>query len=269
MPVVDLTVESSMADLMCDVLWGMGVAGIEERESVIGSVTVRTSLGEDPLPLLESVRESIPSVSWSILGIDRKIVESWRDFVEVTMVGDHVAFVPAWIDAPDVQTVVRVEPFDTFGLGNHPTTVLAARMCALHAPHAAHALDFGCGSGVLAILMAQLGEASIVVNDIAASSRTTVEHNMRLNNVAHDRIAWCDDIGTAGTGSFDLVVANILAPVLKQEARRIRAVTARGGVVVLSGIRDDQVSDVVDHYQPCQVDSMEELDGWVAVSLRL
>lgn len=267
--VVDLSVSTSDADRLCDMLWAFGVAGIEEREATVELACFRTSIGSDPIPTLDILTQALPEMSWQVHQIDRKIVDTWREFAEVTMVNDHVVFVPAWMSAASAETAIFIEPFDTFGLGNHPTTVLAARLCASRADRASRILDLGCGSGVLAIMIAKLGGGSVDAFDIDPGSQSAVTFNAHLNSLSPDRIRWTDALRESPTGHYDLVVANILAPVLRAQAASIRRVTCKNGVVVLSGVRENQLSDVVSHFEPCEIEASDSMDGWVAVALSL
>lgn len=266
---VEMSVPIEDAELLCDELWLRGVPGVEEVALDSNVATFRTSLGADPTGTLEMFRRRFPRLRWQVAEFDRNVADWWRTFAEPTLVTDDVAFVPAWTPAPDVSMPILVEPFDTFGLGNHPTTVLAARLCLRAMRTGFRVFDLGCGSGVLSVLLAKCGAASVTVHDIFPACKEAVAHNADLNDVSDDLLDWIGSPDLVPPGSVDLLVANILAPVLRDEAARIRSVVAADGVVVLSGMRTDQVGGVTTFYEPFSLEDHETLDGWTAVTLRL
>ncbi|MFY8237604.1 MAG: 50S ribosomal protein L11 methyltransferase, partial [Ilumatobacteraceae bacterium] len=148
---VDFTTSPEQSELLADVLWAMGVVAIEEREIDATLVTLRTSMGEDPTTAINAVLIAFPDVMTNIVGVPRSVADTWREHAIATWVNDSVALVPAWVPAPNNSTPIFIEPLDTFGLGNHPTTVLALRLALVHIPSQSHVIDVGCGSGVLAI----------------------------------------------------------------------------------------------------------------------
>lgn len=266
--VVDIGVAPEFDDLLCDVLWTLGVAGIEERSRDTSAVVYRTSFGTDPQEGLKHVRDRIPQVQCTMVPVDRGSIEMWRQFVSPTWVDEVTVFVPAWLESPTVESVVRIEPFDTFGLGNHPTTVLAARLSLRAVRDGNRVVDLGCGSGILAILLAMRANVDAMVFDIAPGCRAAVEHNMRLNDIEPHRILWFEGLASLDAESVDVVVANILAPVLRSVAAEIVRVLSPRGCVILSGMRTDQVEQVIAEYPSCVVEASELSEGWAAVTLR-
>ena len=259
---IDFTSSDESSDLLADMLWSLGVVAIEERQSTPGHVTLRTSMGEEPHAAITTVRTAFPDVDAQIIGVPRSIADSWRQHATATWVSDTIALVPAWISAPENATSIFIEPLDTFGLGNHPTTVLALRLALRHIPNNAHLIDVGCGSGVLAIALSKVKNCSSVVFDIAESARGAVHANAELNGVSN--VVWTEHWQSAHAVA---VVANILAPVLKAEAMSIETTLTSGGLIVLSGMRDDQVTEVLMHYPNSHEIDRESMDGWSAVVL--
>lgn len=259
---VDFTTEASNVELVSDLLWGLGVVAIEEITSN-AHVTLRTSMGENPRAAINVVREAFPHITIDVVDIQRSVADTWREFAEPTHVVDDVYLVPAWLDAPPHSRSLFIEPLDTFGLGNHPTTVLALRLALRVVPSESTVFDFGSGSGVLSVGVASLLSCTAFAFDIADSARDALAMNAASNNATSCH--WSEGFPQS---QMDAVLANILAPVLTAEADNIVAALRTGGVVVLSGMRDTQVDDVVAHYSACTEILREELDGWVAVALR-
>lgn len=260
---LDVNVGADEAELVSDTLWSLGVVAIEEITAADGRVVLRTSMGDDPVDAAERIRAVHPSARVDIVEHDRAVADTWRRFAAPTAVTDTVSLVPAWCEPPSGITPVFVEPLDTFGLGNHPTTVLALRLALTHAPAGSTVFDFGSGSGVLAVALAAVKGCDCIAHDIAASARRALVTNMELNNVTSCR--WFDDVPAT---PVDVVVANILAPVLESESARITGCLRPGGVLVLSGLRDEQVHRVLGHYAGYTELTRESAEGWCAVALR-
>ena len=259
---VDVTVPSHEAEILADVLWGLGVVAIEEIDRGI-VITLRTSLGENPLGVVTSIREEFPHVSVSTVDISRSVADTWRKFAVPSHVVDDIYLVPAWLNAPEESRPLFIEPLDTFGLGNHPTTVLALRLALRTVPPQSRVFDFGSGSGVLAVGVAALMSCHVFAYDIADSGREALAMNASRNSVT--TCQWID--GFPNT-QVDAVLANILSPVLIAESDNICAAVTPGGVIVLSGMRDNQVANVLSHFSDCAEVLRDDIDGWVAVALR-
>lgn len=260
---VDFTVARDDAELVADTLWGLGVVAIEERDAGDNRITLRTSMGDDPSRSIDIVTTSFPHITFARVEIDRAVADTWREFAETTWVNESVALVPAWIVAPDHCTPIFVEPLDTFGLGNHPTTVLALRLALRLVPQGSSVFDLGSGSGVLAVAVAKLNNCSVDAFDIAESAQEALIVNAHRNDVSSVR--WSDGYPTT---TVDAVLANILAPVLISESSRIHATVRTGGVVVLSGMRTEQVQRVLDFFELFTECDRETQDGWTAVALQ-
>lgn len=259
---VDIVVSQFEVELVSDVLWGLGVVAIEEITNN-DIVTLRTSMGENPQDIIASLREIFPNVEISTVEIDRAIADTWREFAEPTHVVDDVYLVPAWRDAPPDSRAIFIEPLDTFGLGNHPTTVLALRLALRTVQPHSTIFDFGSGSGVLSIGAASLLSCTCFAYDIADSARDALSVNAVENNVTT-----CNWIPGFPANTVDAVLANILAPVLISESVNVMKTTRTGGVIILSGMRNEQVAEVLRNYSQCTEITRDERDGWTAVALK-
>lgn len=264
---VEVTVHEDVAEIVADRLWLLGVAAVEELPADAGFVRLRTNLGDHPSTVIAALHEEFPSAECEVVNVSRHVADTWREFVSPTWIDPDVVVVPAWLDPPVARHLIRIEPHDTFGLGNHPTTVLAARMILRHVSPGAHIFDFGCGSGVLAIVATLVEGTTCEVFDIAPGAQGVVERNLELNRIDSTRVRWADTLATMPDDCFDVVVANILAPVLREFAPEIIRVTRDDGVVILAGLRSEQVDDVARHYTQFSVSDVENLDGWSAVVL--
>lgn len=263
---VDLTGDPETAGYVSAALWDCGVAAIEEIDNPDGTVTLRTSLGIDSGETVVAIVAANPGVSVRPVEIPREVADTWRRFVSPSHVADDVWLVPAWCERPDGRSIL-IEPFDTFGLGNHPTTVLTLREALRLCVDTTRVLDVGCGSGVLAVAVARLCGSTVDAYDIAPQAQAALRHNAELNGV-EGLVTWCEPLGTDTVREYDVVLANILAPVLRSLASDIVAATRPGGVVVLSGLREEQVDGVVAHFDGCSETHRAGMEGWGAVVLR-
>lgn len=266
---VDVIVDEASADTVADGLWSRGVGAIEERPGPhAGTVILRTSLGGDPASLVAAIVESYPDVSCEIRLVPRSVTDTWRRHAVAVRVDDDTVFVPAWLDAPPAACIVRIEPADQFGLGNHASTVLAARLGLRYVGRDDMVLDIGCGTGVLALACHIASQCRVMVTDLAPGARTVVEHNMVLNDVAENALRWVDGMDRVEDASVSMCLANILAPVLRTIAPEVLRVTRPGGIAVLSGMRDEQVTSVLDEYPGCEEIDRASSEGWTAVAIR-
>lgn len=294
-----LTVPVSEAELAADALWALGVLAVEERSPAGSSgdgggddggdamVELWTSLGDEVDHVMRQAEAFPQRWRWHTVEVDETVADAWRRHATPSWVTPDLVVIPDWIDtpvvegpdrdaperdalghgAPDDLVVLRIDPRDAFGLGDHPTTVLTLRALRHLLWPGATVLDVGCGSGVVAIGAAVLGAAYVEAVDISTAAVEATIANAGRNGVA-GRIAASTTPLADVDGPFDVVCANILAPVLIELAPDLRRVTGSGGVLVVSGILDGAHDHVLDALAPMQVVDRLSREGWAAVVLR-
>jgi ribosomal protein L11 methyltransferase len=151
-------------------------------------------------------------------------------------------------------------------LGDHPTTRLSAAVTHEVVRPGDRVLDVGCGSGVLSIVAALRGADRVVAIDVGEAAREATVDNAIRNDV-RDRIDASTIPVTDVTGDFDVVIANILAPVLVSMATSLRRLTADRGVLVMSGVLTGGHDHVIEAMRPMRPIAERHLDGWSAVTL--
>jgi ribosomal protein L11 methyltransferase len=168
--------------------------------------------------------------------------------------------VPSWHEPPtQAHWVLRLDPGLAFGTGTHPTTRMCLRWIAMHPPQGQRVLDYGCGSGILAIGAAMLGAADVDAVDIDPDALVATQANARDNQVQVNT-----GPPSRASGTYPLVVANILAAPLKVLAPLLCAHVAAGGQLLLAGILSRQTEEIVQAYQPFMaLQVADEQDGWV------
>lgn len=198
-----------------------------------------------------------------------------QDWVRLTQsqfepihIGRNIWVVPSWHDAPDSGALVlELDPGLAFGTGSHPTTRLCMEWLETHAPKDLSVLDYGCGSGILALVAGKLGAAKVTGVDIDPQAIESARYNSERNRCAIDYYLPEEFSSNFPDTSFDLVVANILASPLKLLAPMLCKRVAPGGRLVLSGILSRQADEVAAAYAPfLQMTVWAERDGWVALA---
>ena len=199
---------------------------------------------------------SVPEQDWV------RLTQSQFAPVEVT---PEFWIVPTWHEPPaQAKQVIRLDPGLAFGTGTHPTTRMCLRWGATHSVNG-RVLDYGCGSGILAIGAAKYGAREVVAVDIDEAAVQSTELNATANDVQL----------TAGLpenaqGVFDLVLANILATPLKVLAPLLCSHVRKGGHLVLAGILARQEVELKKAYAPyCQLTVADNEDGWILMTASL
>lgn len=171
----------------------------------------------------------------------------------------------AAIDADDSAVVVRLDPGLAFGTGTHPTTSLCLHWLAGQDLRGRRVLDYGCGSGILAIAAARLGAAEVVAVDIDEQATRATRENAGRNGVA-ERIS-TPAMHAIDNGPFDIVLANILAKPLIQLAPTLAALAAPGAPLILSGLLSRQINDVSQAYDAYfAFDTPSSDDDWTRLT---
>ena len=248
---VIVTVDADETDEVSGLLWSAGVAGVEECESVDGRVELRAGCEASSVdPIRDSLQDRWPFVVESVeadAGLD-----DWREFAQAWRAGSRLVIVPAWLDDPEwlgaSDLVLSIDPGHTFGSGSHETT----RMCLAEVEQlvveGSKVADIGCGSGVLAIAAVRLGAAFADAIDIDDLCVVETEANADRNGVGTSVRASTRTIEGLAPREFDLVLANIGAGTLISLASGLQSLLGVDGVLVVSGVLDDQADSVIEAF---------------------
>jgi ribosomal protein L11 methyltransferase len=171
--------------------------------------------------------------------------------------------VPSWHEPPaEARKIIRLDPGLAFGTGTHPTTRMCLRWTAQHAAPWARVLDYGCGSGILAIGAALCGAQQIDAVDIDPAAVTSTLANATANGVTVRA-----GLPEIAHGEHELVLANILATPLKLLAPLLCGHVRVGGHLVLAGILERQADELMEAYAPwCQLKVSDTEDGWILMT---
>ncbi len=173
--------------------------------------------------------------------------------------------VPTWHEVPAQAThTIRLDPGLAFGTGTHPTTRMCLRWIATQGLQGQRVLDYGCGSGILAIGAAKFGAAQIDAVDIDEAAVSATRLNAEANGVQLNA-----GLPELAQGDYQTVLANILATPLKVLAPLLCAHVARGGALVLAGILERQAEELQAAYAPwLALEVADREDGWILMTAR-
>jgi ribosomal protein L11 methyltransferase len=194
-----------------------------------------------------------------------------QDWVRVTQsqfepirISERLWIVPSWHELPDAKAIgIVLDPGLAFGTGSHPTTRLCLKWLEANIRGGESVLDYGCGSGILAIVAAKLGAAEVEGIDIDPQAVQASRDNAGNNGVAV-RFALPDDLAPR---QYDVLVANILTNPLKALAPLLASRVRPGGRIVLSGILEAQAQEVMAIYgQAFEMRMWATEEGWVCLA---
>ncbi|MHB1094128.1 50S ribosomal protein L11 methyltransferase [Thiobacillus sp.] len=287
---VRILVDSKQAELLSDALIDIGALSVSLEDADAGTADETPLFGEPDHPTAELWLHSIASV---LLDEDADVAATLamaahqagipvptdysvetvaeQDWVRLTQsqfdpipISPRLWIVPTWHDAPDSGAInLRLDPGLAFGTGSHPTTRLCLRWLDAHLAGGETLLDYGCGSGILAIAAARLDATGVNGVDIDTQAVTASRDNARLNEVA---VHFCLP-GELASGQYDIVVANILTNPLKGMAPLLAGRVRTGGHLVMSGILAEQADEVMAVYRDWFAFAPPAVDeGWVRLA---
>jgi ribosomal protein L11 methyltransferase len=260
---VEVVVDAPDVELAADALWQAGPSAVSEAPVDGGRVRLVADVPEVEL---------VPA-RWGarVIEPDRAAdLDAWRAWARPQRAGRHLVVQPAWLDPEEEvrphDVVLHIDPGRAFGSGSHPSTRLVLAVLEDEVRHGARVLDVGCGSGVLSVAAAVLGAGAVSAVDTDPEAVTATRANAEGNGVGSLVSASTTPVG-AVEGGYDLVLANIGLRVLIDLAAPISARVAPGGRLVLAGLLDAQVDDVVSAYDRCAERGRRSDEGWAVVVL--
>lgn len=286
---ITLAVKDTVAEPLADALMEHGAlsaaiedayAGTENEQAIFGEPGMPTEqiwqqskvialFGEDD-NAAAVIQNAAQECGLADLHYTTEILED-QDWVRLTQaqfdpiqISDRLWITPSWHDAPDENAVnLQLDPGLAFGTGSHPTTRLCLQWLNAQLKGGESVLDYGCGSGILAIAALKLGAGSAVGVDIDEQAIRASKANADQNNVQAQ--FYLPD--AVPEGQFDVVVANILANPLRMLGEMLAGRTKSGGRIILSGLLDEQVEELSEIYgQWFDIEPAEIDEGWARLS---
>lgn len=198
---------------------------------------------------------------------DKDWEREWMDNFHPMKFGERLWICPSWLEIPEPDAInVMLDPGLAFGTGTHATTALCLEWLESIDLTGKTVIDFGCGSGILAIAAIKLGAAKVVGIDIDPQAITASKENATRNGVA-DQLELFLPQDQPENLVAEVVVANILAAPLRELSSIITAHVAPGGALAMSGVLDTQALDVASYYsENFTLDAIAEQQEWCRIS---
>jgi ribosomal protein L11 methyltransferase len=255
-----------------------GEPGMEPTEAAWdhSRVVALTNEDDDQAAIVAAAAEQIKLATLPKF-TTRKVEE--QDWVRLTQsqfapihIGKNIWVVPSWHEAPDPDgLILELDPGLAFGTGSHPTTRLCMEWLEANPAPSKTVLDYGCGSGILAMVAKKVGAGEVVGVDIDPQAIESAADNAERNKCEIEYFL-PDTFAQSqhAEQKFDIVVANILSSPLKLMAPMLSGRVAPGGALILSGVLARQAEEVAAAYAPfIKLGVWAEQDGWVALHGRL
>lgn len=281
-----LAITPDQAEPMEDLLLGLGAVSVTFMDAEDQPI-FEPDLGTTPLwshthllalfeadterqALIEQLRQlwpqALPEHQFEDIA-DQDWERSWMDNFQPMRFGQRLWIVPSWHEAPEPEAVnLLLDPGLAFGTGTHPTTALCLEWLDSQDLDGLQVIDFGCGSGILAIAALLLGAERVVGTDIDPQALEASRDNARRNQLADERLPLYlpADMPAEPT---DVLVANILAGPLVSLAPQLTSLVRPGGRIALSGILAEQTGEILAAYRDAfELDPVADKDGWIRVT---
>ncbi|MFQ5850966.1 MAG: 50S ribosomal protein L11 methyltransferase [Candidatus Binatia bacterium] len=254
---------------------GVVLKGSEVR-AFFPSSGMASTLKRDVQQFLRGISEIFPEVTgqplrWTVLE-DKNWNDSWRRFFSPQKVAKGFLVTPPWLSTPRSagRKVITIEPGMAFGTGTHPTTrcclELLEEVTAWQTREKIAALDVGTGSGILAIALAKMG-----VREILALDNDPIALKVAQANIRRNRVRGAVTLSNTGLkrvkGPFTIVVANLTAETIIDLAPALRKQVSRGGYLILSGILNQRIPEVVRVFvtKPFALVRQKDSKGWTTL----
>ena len=303
---VSVDTSHEATDLVSEILQELGAAGVviedpallneyirsglwdytdlrESEETEVVRVKAYWALDEELEGKLQNLSERLASlaqhgidkgagaVSWKAVA-DEDWAETWKEFFHTEKIGARTVIKPTWeeYEAKAGEIVVELDPGAAFGTGQHATTSLCIRALEDLVRPGMTVFDVGTGSGVLAIVAAKLGAKRVEAVDFDPVAVRVARENVRQNGAEDVVRTGRSDLLKSVEGRADLIIANIIADIIVRLFGEVKGSLAAGGTMLLSGIIEDRLADVVEAAgrHGFSVEKIEQEKGWAAVVVK-
>jgi ribosomal protein L11 methyltransferase len=268
-----ITAEPFIPDLISGVLWDSNISGINEEVNCLKVFSDDLSLSIDELKKsLQKLKNENLLRSFTI---EENVLENrnwnaeWEQSINIIEVSDRIVIKPTFRDynAKLGQIVLTIDPKMSFGTGEHQTTKLVLMLLERYMTLGARVLDVGSGTGILAIASIKLGARHAIAVDIDEWCYDNAVENSKLNDVSDSVEILRGEITDIKESDFDLILANIQKNILIEIASEIYKRLKPGGTVILSGLLNDDETDIRNHFTGLGLSFLETkiLDPWIAL----
>ena len=197
----------------------------------------------------------------------------WKKYYKPTKIGQKIVVKPTWEDyeKQEGDLIIELDPGMAFGTGTHETTSMCIRELEKYVDKTKRVFDIGCGSGILAIAAAKLGAKEVVAGDLDEVAVKVSKENCELNNVSDKVIVKHGSLFEVVEGKANVIVANIIADIIKILANEVSKFLSEDGVFISSGIIHAKIDEVVEALEKNGFEIVEivKLGEWSAIVSKL
>ncbi|MFW6237686.1 MAG: 50S ribosomal protein L11 methyltransferase [Halanaerobiales bacterium] len=274
---VKIQINSSASEAAAEILRKKGAEGV-----ILDQENSRTELkayypdGFSPAVMEERIRGLVNfglepgKIEFAIKSVrDEEWKSSWKEFVEPVKAGNNFVICPEGKECSDSERIkIRIIPGMAFGLGGHESTQLALSMLETFVTSSRqNMLDAGCGTGILALAAARLGQRQITAVDVADNAVRACRRNIKLNRINEDIIkVYRRDIAEV-EGDFSLITANLLSRYLCPLLSHLSGILSPEGLIILSGLLIDEEEEIIFRLNDLGLNIIERkrIGDWAAV----
>ncbi len=255
--------EEDFVEFIADFVANISGDGLEiGRETII----VRS---ESDVAFIKDAVESLVGTLGGTIEIEYKIevkenvdwIAQYQNSIEPIEAGKFYIY-PSWYEAKKGKINIKIDPALAFGSGHHATTFSCLDAIGTYVKGNERILDVGCGSGILGLACRKLG-ANVELCDTDPISVDSCEQNFALNDEEYEEL-W-EGSANQAQGEYDVVIANIIADVLKFIVHDLKRATKKDGILILSGILDKKEEAVLEVYNDLELLERKQKDEWVTL----
>ncbi len=255
----------------------VNINGLDDSDSEYSEVRAYFDEAEDVDSYIAQIKERVAMISEFIdvgdfeLALEQKeddYLNNWKQYYKVVEALDF-AIVPEWESYDGDKEIIKIEPAYAFGSGSHETTRLCLEMMQTVDMKGKLLADIGCGSGILSIAAHKLGADRVVAVDIDEMAIKSSENNLSLNEINTGVDLVLGNLLDNVDESFDIIVSNIILPVLASMKEDIKKALKQGGTLILSGILASQEKDFAEIFgKDFKIVELHTLGEWQGVILK-
>ncbi len=258
-----VTVDDKFVELIADYILNIYEEGIELG---VGQIIVRsesdlTFVKDALVSLVDNLKSPIKMTYKTEAKENVDWIKSYQDSVQPIEAGKFYIF-PSWYDPKENCINIKINPALAFGSGHHATTFSCLEAISEYVDDSKSVIDIGCGSGILGLACKKIG-ANVALCDTDPLSVTSCEENFALNEEHYDTL-WEGSIDKAND-TYDIVIANIIADVLRFIAKDLKSACKEEGLLILSGILDKKEELVKESFEDLKLEKRTLKDEWVTL----
>lgn len=192
---------------------------------------------------------------------DQDWSSTWRKYYKPKKVGNRIVIKPSWepYQKNDKELIIELDPGMAFGTGTHETTIMCIRMLEKYIHNFDNVIDIGCGTGILSIAAAKLGAVNTLAIDLDEDSVRISKENVRKNGVANTVLVKHGNLLDVVDGKVNIIVANIVADIIKIITKDVKSFLEDDGVFITSGIILDKIDEVKESASEAGLQLTDEL----------